>query len=98
MSAAADKVSVLAVLRHNAHEATKKYGPDNQDAAALAAIAALIAAGHRADGDQREGRPERGPGFSDAEWALYLRGWDSHAEAVYRSGLRAALTRVGDAS
>jgi hypothetical protein len=37
-------VDVLAVLRYNAKEATKKWGPDNQDAATLAAVAELIEA------------------------------------------------------
>lgn len=35
-------VDVLAVLRYNAKEATKKWGPDNQDAATLAAVAELL--------------------------------------------------------
>lgn len=37
-------VDVLAVLRYNAREATKKWGPDNQDAATLSAVAELIEA------------------------------------------------------
>lgn len=61
-----------------------------------AIVAEQIEAGHRADGDERPARPERGPGYSDEEWAIFLRGWDAHAEAVYRSGLRAALARARD--
>ncbi|UXY46998.1 hypothetical protein [Stenotrophomonas maltophilia] len=37
-------VDVLAVLRYNAREATNKWGPDNQDAATLSAVAELIEA------------------------------------------------------
>lgn len=59
-----------------------------------AARAELIAAAHRADGDERPNRPERAPGYSDAEWTAFLRGWDAHAEAVYASGLRAALAAL----
>ncbi|MFC3716840.1 hypothetical protein ACFONC_11825 [Luteimonas soli] len=52
---------------------------------------ALLEAAHRADGEERPGRPERGPGHTAAEWTMFLRGWDAHADAVFRSGLRAAL-------
>lgn len=51
----------------------------------------LLAASERADGDKRPNRPERGAGYTDAEWAIFIRGWDAHADAVYRSGLRTAI-------
>ncbi|MEQ1512956.1 MAG: hypothetical protein ABL934_09780 [Lysobacteraceae bacterium] len=51
----------------------------------------LLAASERADGDKRPNRPERGVGYTDAEWALFIRGWDAHADDVYRSGLRTAI-------
>lgn len=62
--------------------------------ASVSNVAELIAAAQRADGDERPNRPERGPGYSDSEWAIFLRGWDAHAEAVYRSGLRAAVAKA----
>lgn len=63
------------------------------------ALSLLLSAAHRADGDARPNRPERGAGYSDEEWAIFLRGWDAHAQAVYASGLRTALHSIegGDA-
>lgn len=59
-------VDVMAVLRYNAKEATKKWGPDNQDSATLAAVAELIEAASEVqqaedevlhwDGDAARGR------------------------------------------
>ncbi|MFI8570452.1 hypothetical protein ACIGEO_02880 [Stenotrophomonas bentonitica] len=51
-------VDAMAVLRYNAKEATKKWGPDNQDAATLAAFAELIEA--VSDGVEVAGYSEHG--------------------------------------
>lgn len=93
------QVDLLAVLREARASHAKAQGEvmSEYDGSlaridrAIAAMTALLAAGHRADGNERAGRPERGPGYSDADWDIFLRGWDAHADAVFRSGLRAAL-------
>ncbi len=65
---------------------------------ARAAVAELIEAAHRVDGDERPSRPERGIGYTDDEWELFLAGWNAHAAAVFDSGLRKILTKIGSAS
>ncbi|MBH1835505.1 hypothetical protein I5T88_06405 [Stenotrophomonas maltophilia] len=51
-------VDVLAVLRYNAREATKKWGPDNQDAATLSAISELLVAVEPAISEEGMDQPE----------------------------------------
>jgi hypothetical protein len=62
---------------------------------ARALVADLISAAQRADGNERPNRPERGIGFDDHEWKIFLRGWDMHARSVFDSGLRASLVQCG---
>lgn len=36
--------------------------------------------------------PERGPGYSDEGWAIFMNGWKTYAKALDRSGLQGART------
>lgn len=51
-------VDVLEVLRYNAREATKKWGPDNQDAATLSAVTELLGALDPAISEEGMDQPE----------------------------------------
>ncbi|KAF1711094.1 hypothetical protein CSC70_03975 [Pseudoxanthomonas kalamensis DSM 18571] len=61
------------------------------------AMKELIEAAGKAQDTNREdyvlGRPDVS-GLPEAERAVFLRGWDAASEAVFRTGLRAALRRA----
>ncbi|MGO1069293.1 hypothetical protein [Lysobacter sp. CA199] len=66
-----------------------------------AALAQLIDAAAKVEDTNREGgtvlaRPDVS-GLPVSERTVFLRGWDAAALAVFRTGLRAALIRVGGA-
>lgn len=91
----AAKIAVLKATQPAAHDRVAGLEiPASELREALAIMVELVSAAHRADGDQRPSRPERGAGYSDAEWEIFLRGWDAHAEAIFHSGLRTALSRM----
>ena len=66
--------------------------------AVRSSVAELIEAAGKAQDTNRDdyvlGRPDVSH-LPEAERAVFLRGWDAASEAVYRTGLRAALARVG---
>lgn len=68
--------------------------------AARAAIAELIEAAGKAQDTNRDDYALARPDVShlpEDERAAFLRGWDAASEAVYRTGLRAALRACGGA-
>lgn len=93
-------VDVRAVLRRHVALA-EQVGCREQQAEAHAifdAIAGLIEAAGKAQDTNRLdyvlGRPDVSH-LPPAEAVVFLRGWDAASEAVYRTGLRAALRAVG---
>lgn len=69
--------------------------PDVSDA-----VAELLSAAGKAQDTNREDYVLRRPdvsGLPESERAAFLRGWDAASEAVYRTGLRAAVRSAGGA-
>lgn len=95
-------IDVLAVIG----DAAEVMGRDGYTAIPNALIAAgerigeLIAAARRAQDTNHDGYVLGRPDVShmpEAERAAFLRGWDAASEAVYRTGLRAALSTLSEA-
>lgn len=63
----------------------------------IAAVAELVEAAGKAQDTNRDDYVLARPDVShlpEAERIAFLRGWDAASEAVYRTGLRAALARI----
>jgi hypothetical protein len=102
------KVNVLAVLASDSalaeerrierkYAASKVAACAELSAQASAAVAELVACARKAQDTNSDGYVLGRPDVShlgEAERAAFLRGWDAASEAVYRTGLRAALAKI----